>query len=60
MEYSIEQGQKDGEFSDRYDVKSIVDILCGPIFFRLMAHPGDFNENFMKSYPKEALRLISA
>ncbi len=60
MEYSIEQGQKDGEFADRYDVKSIVDILCGPIFFRLMAHPADFNESFMKSYPKEALRLISA
>ncbi|HCQ71391.1 MAG: TetR family transcriptional regulator [Alphaproteobacteria bacterium] len=60
MEYSIEQGQKDGEFADRYDVKSVVDILCGPIFFRLMAHPADFNESFMKSYPKEALRLISA
>lgn len=60
IEYSVEQGQKDGELTNKYDVKTIVDLLCGPIFFRLMAHPADFNENFMKSYPDEALRMISA
>jgi AcrR family transcriptional regulator len=60
IEYSIEQGQKDKEFTTRLDPKTAVDMLCGPIFFRLMAHPADFTESFMKSYPKEALRLISA
>ncbi len=60
IEYSIEQGQKDKEFSTRIDTKTAVDLMCGPIFFRLMAHPNDFNEKFMKSYPKEAVSLISA
>jgi hypothetical protein len=36
-----------------------MDILCGPIFFRLMAHPGDFDEEFEKTFPKQAVRLIS-
>lgn len=60
IEYSVKQGQKDREFTSRLDTKMAVDMLCGPIFFRLMAHPGDFNEAFMKNYPKEALSLISA
>ncbi len=60
IEYSIEQGQSDGEFTKRYDVKTVVDMLCGPIFFRLMAHPADFNESFMQDYPAQALKLISA
>lgn len=60
IEFSIEQGQEDKEFTNRYDVKTIVDMLCGPIFFRLMAHPADFNEAFMKKYPSDALKLISA
>lgn len=60
IEYSVEQGQKDQEFNPKIDTKTAVDMLCGPIFFRLMAHPADFNEAFMRSYSKEALRLISA
>lgn len=60
IEYSIQQGQQDQEFNTRIDSKTAVDMLCGPIFFRLMAHPGDFNEAFMSSYSKEAIRLISA
>lgn len=59
MEYSFELGQKDGEFRTDIDNKTAVDILCGPIFFRLMAHPSDFNDTFQKKYPKEAVRLIS-
>ena len=60
IEYSIEQGQKQQEFTNRFDVKMIVDMLCGPIFFRLMAHPADFNDAFMQTYPKQALQLVSA
>ena len=60
IEYSIELGQKQQEFTNRYDIKMMVDMMCGPIFFRLMAHPGDFNDAFMHAYPKQALQLISA
>ncbi|MEM7679429.1 MAG: TetR/AcrR family transcriptional regulator [Pseudomonadota bacterium] len=59
IEFSLEQGQKDKEFRTQLDTKTAVDILCGPIFFRLMAHPNDFNDTFQKTYPKEAVRLIS-
>jgi AcrR family transcriptional regulator len=60
FEYSILQGQKAKEFTNRIDTRTAVDMLCGPIFFRLMAHPSDFNENFTKTYPKTALALLSA
>jgi len=60
IEFSLEQGQKDKEFRTQLDTKTAVDILCGPIFFRLMAHPNDFNDTFQKTYPKEAVKLISA
>lgn len=60
IEFSIQQGQRDQEFRASLDSKQAVDIICGPIFFRLMAHPQDFNERFMEIYPREALRLISA
>jgi len=60
IEYSVQQGQKDKEFSNRIDSKMAVDMICGPIFFRLMAHPADYNEAFMREYPKQAISLISA
>lgn len=60
IEYSVEQGQMNGEFDKDMDARQAVDILCGPIFFRLMAHPGDFDEEFQKSYPQKAVDLIAA
>lgn len=60
IEFSVEEGKKDKEFRATLDTKTAVDMLCGPIFFRLMAHPSDFNEEFQATYPKEAVRLISA
>lgn len=60
IEFSVSEGQKAGEFRSSLASKTAVDILCGPIFFRLMAHPADFNDYFQKDYPKEALKLISA
>jgi len=60
FQYSLEQGIKEKEFRSSLEIKTAIDMLCGPIFFRLMAHPHNLNEDFVKSYPKEALRLISA
>lgn len=60
LQYSLVQGIEEKEFRSSLDTKQTIDMLCGPIFFRLMAHPEDLNESFIKSYPKEALRLISA
>lgn len=60
IEFSIEEGQKSKEFRSSLDTKLAVDLVCGPIFFRLMSRPADLNENFRDAYPKEAVRLISA
>lgn len=60
IEFSIAEGQKDGEFKKGISTKMAVDILCGPIFFRLMVHPADFNDAFQSEYPVEAVKLISA
>lgn len=60
IEYSIQQGKQSGEFRSDLDTRLAMDILCGPIFFRLMAHPGDFDEKFQKTFPKQAVSLITA
>lgn len=60
IEFSVEQGIREGEFRYGLNARMAVDILCGPIFFRLMAHTADLNEEFREAYPKEAVRLISA
>lgn len=60
IEYSVIKGQEKGEFRKNMDSKIVVDILCGPVFFRLMSHSQDLDENFRENYPVEAVRLISA
>lgn len=60
IEYSVEEGQRSREFRPSLDKKMAVDLLCGPIFFRLMSRPNDLNAAFRDTYPKEAVRLISA
>ncbi len=60
IQYSVEEGQKRGEFSGKLDSSMVTDMLCGPIFFRLLAHPEDLTGDFQKNYAKEILRLISA
>lgn len=60
IEFSIQQGQEEQEFRKNMDTRMAVDLLCGPIFFRLMSRPHELNEDFRNSYPREAVRLISA
>jgi AcrR family transcriptional regulator len=60
IEYSVQQGKQAGEFRASLDARLAVDILCGPIFFRRMGNPVDFNEQFYSAYPKEAVKLILA
>ena len=60
IEYSVVEGKKNGEFRADIDTKIAVDMLCGPIFFRLMAHPQDMDDAFHKSYPGEAIKAIQA
>ncbi|MBX2834835.1 MAG: TetR/AcrR family transcriptional regulator [Micavibrio sp.] len=58
--FSIEQGIEKKEFRHSVNPVMAVDIMCGPIFFRLLSRPEELNDNFRESYPKEAVRLISA
>ncbi len=60
IEFSVQEGQKDREFNPNINSKLAVDILCGPIFFRLMSRPADLDEKFQETWPREAARLISA
>lgn len=60
IEFSIEEGKKNGEFRSDVDTRMAVDMLCGPIFFRLMAHPADLNTDFQQNYPKNAVKAIKA
>lgn len=60
IEFSISEGQKTKEFRASLNTKMAVDILCGPIFFRLMSRPADLDEKFQSEYPREAVRLIAA
>ena len=60
IEFSVSEGQKAGEFKTSLETKMATDIICGPIFFRLLSRPADLNEKFQNEYPKEAARLISA
>lgn len=59
IEFSVEQGKDSGEFRKGLDTRMAVDMLCGPVFFRMMGHPADFNEDFQRRYPDEAVKLIS-
>jgi AcrR family transcriptional regulator len=59
IEFSIEEGKKGGEFNPRLPTKLAIDMLCGPIFFRLMAHPADFDVDFERVFPKQVVRLIT-
>ncbi len=59
IRYSIEEGQKNGEFRDDIDISLAADMMCGPIFFRLMAHPNDLTDEFRKAYPDEAIKILS-
>jgi len=58
IRYSIEEGKKNGEFRTDIDDSMAADILCGPIFFRLMAHPKDLTDSFRSKYPKEAIKIL--
>lgn len=59
IRYSIEEGQRTGEFRDDIEVSMAADIMCGPIFFRLMAHPEDLTEDFRIAYPNEAMKILA-
>lgn len=58
IRYSIDEGQKNGEFRTDMSATLAIDMLCGPIFFRLMAHPKDLDEKFRNAYPKESIKIL--
>ncbi len=58
IRYSIDEGQENGEFRDDITADLAIDMLCGPIFFRLMAHPEDIDDEFRKVYPGEAIKVL--
>lgn len=59
IRYSIDEGQKNGEFRPDMDTDIAIDFLCGPIFFRLMAHPEDLTDDFRETYPDEAIKILA-
>lgn len=60
IQYSLECGKRDGEFKADLDIQMAIDMLCGPIFFRLMAHPKDLGTKFQYSYPPKVMEGLKA
>lgn len=60
IQYSIEAGKQSGEFRRDIDTDVAVDMVCGPVFFRLMAHPKDMGLKFQTTYPPKAVSLLKA
>lgn len=60
IQYSIEAGKETGEFRRDIDTDVAVDMVCGPVFFRLMAHPKDMGLKFQTTYPPKAVGLLKA
>ena len=58
IKYSLQEGRKTGEFREDINDALAVDMLCGPIFFRLMAHPKDLDDEFRENFPREAIQTI--
>lgn len=58
IRYSIDQGQKSGEFRKDITATLAIDMLCGPIFFRLMAHPKDLDQTFSDNFSSEAIKIL--
>ncbi|MCL4678001.1 MAG: TetR/AcrR family transcriptional regulator [Alphaproteobacteria bacterium] len=58
IKYSLQEGRKNGEFREDINDAMAVDMLCGPIFFRLMAHPKDLDDKFRSIYPGEAIQAV--
>lgn len=60
IQYSIERGKEEGEFRRDIDTDLAVDMVCGPVFFRLMAHPKDLGIKFQTTYPPKAVAMLKA
>ncbi len=58
IKYSLQEGRRNGEFREDINDAMAVDMLCGPIFFRLMAHPKDLDDAFRSVYPGEAIQAV--
>lgn len=58
IKYSLQEGRRNGEFREDINDAMAVDMLCGPIFFRLMAHPKDLDDAFRSIYPGEAIQAL--
>ena len=58
VSYSIEEGQKDGEFRTDITVDMAVDMICGPVMFRMMSDPEAMTQIFHRDYPVKALEIL--
>lgn len=56
----LEQGQETGLIRTDIDTEMLLDMLLGPIFYRLLTHPDDLNDHFQAQFPGNILSLIAA
>ena len=60
VSYSVEEGQKNGEFRSDIPLNMAVDMLCGPIIFRMLSRPEDITPTFQRDYPVKVIELLKA
>lgn len=58
VSYSVEEGQKSGEFRTDIPLKMAVDMLCGPIIFRMLSRPEEITQIFQRDFPVKAIEAL--
>ncbi len=56
----IQRGIGDGEFSPGLDIDTAIDMIYGPIWYRLMVSDHPLDAQFARSLPAMTLRLLTA
>ena len=51
-------GQKSGEFTETMNTDMVVDLVLGPVFFRLMGGEGALDDHFTSRYPDIMMAAI--
>lgn len=52
----IEKGKKNGEFSTDLDTELAIDIMYGPIYYRLLVGHLPLDRNFSENLPKQVIK----
>lgn len=56
----LEDGRLNGEFPPALDIDIALDMILGPVFFRLMTRTEGLDDSFTAQYPQQAVAALRA